>query len=228
MITPRILNFIGYRCIELAEQIDNVSTYPKDAARKYAADDPFEMKVVTFPLNPESQVVDVGGYTGDWAQRIYGRYGCFIDIYEPHPVLADAAQKNFAPNAKVVVFPIGLGNKGGTMTLYGDNVHASVFKNNLRGSHPVVINKASEVFRTRYRKRRIHLMKINVEGAEYDILGDLTANFDMTQIDDMVIQFHRNVPDYDIKRNLVRDALARTHAMKWSYDYIFEHWTLRR
>ena len=226
MIIYRILNFIGYRCINLVLYLDNVHQYPKGIFKQYLLEDPDDLKRVIYPLNENSLVVDVGGLTGDWASRIYNRYSCNIDIYEPHPVLMQKARRNFLRNKKVDVFGYGLGDKDDVLNLYGDFMNASLYKNDMGGVYKVAIRKTSDVFNYRYSDKIIDLLKINVEGAEYLILPDLIAGFDMTCIKNIQIQFHRNVPNYEVKRNIIRTCLSKTHRQNWNYDYIFESWTL--
>ncbi|MFA5715693.1 MAG: FkbM family methyltransferase, partial [Candidatus Paceibacterota bacterium] len=72
----------------------------------------------------------------------------------------------------------------------------------------------------------IDLLKLNVEGAEYKILPDLIKNYDMRKINNILIQFHRNCPDYNSQQGEIRASLSRTHRQVFNYDYIFEHWKL--
>jgi len=227
MIICRILNFIGYRCIDLVVYLDNVHHYPKEIYKQFLLEDPHDLKRISYPLNKNSLVVDVGGYTGDWASRIYNRYSCNIDIYEPHLLLSDKAEENFLGNKKIRVFAYGLGNKDDTLNLYGDFMNASLFKNSMGGARNVAIRKTSEVFNHRYSDKIIDLLKINVEGSEYLILPDLIAGFDMTRIKNIQILFHQNVPDCEEKRNSIRKNLSKTHKMIWNYDYVLESWGIR-
>jgi hypothetical protein len=87
----------------------------------------------------------------------------------------------------------------------------------------VRIIKASEAFK---QYTHIDLLKINVEGAEYGIMNDLLANYNMRKIDNLQIQFHGNVPEYEEKREAIRKGLKKTHHMTWNYDYIFENWEI--
>jgi len=225
MILNRVLNFIGYRFINLALDLDNRHQYPTKEYERYKREDPNEMKRVTYPLNKDSLVVDVGGLTGDWASRIYCLYSCNVDVYEPHPILSLKAQLNFETNNKVYVRDFGLSNKDSMMELYGDWHNASLYKNDTGSVTKVPVYQASEILK---KYEHIDLLKLNVEGAEYNILPDLIANFDMTKINDIQIQFHRNVPDYDKKRDAIRKDLSKTHTMNWCYDYIFENWTVNK
>ena len=229
----KILNFIGYRIVNvgtffnvLALDMDNIHHYPKDSFASFKRDDPNDMKRLLYPLNPNSLVVDVGGFTGDWAARIYCLYSCYIDIYEPHPELAIKCTMNFSGNQKVTTFPYGLGGSTGSLEFYGDNMNASIYKKDTQSVIVVPIKKASDIFKEKYSNEHIDLLKINIEGAEYDMLPDLIENFDMTKITNIQIQFHSVVPDYDKRRDDIRNALSKTHTMTWNYDYIFENWTI--
>src|ERR1700682_919347 len=39
--------------------------------------------LVDYPLNQDSVVFDIGGYRGDWSQKIADLYDCHIYIFEP-------------------------------------------------------------------------------------------------------------------------------------------------
>ena len=108
MILNRIFNFVGYRFVNLALDFDNRHQYPKLEEARYKKEDPHEMKRVDYPLNEKSRVVDIGGLTGDFASRIYCRYSCYVDIYEPHPILCKIAEMNFEGNSNIIVYPFGL------------------------------------------------------------------------------------------------------------------------
>ena len=40
-------------------------------------------KIFDHPLNEMSVVMDVGGFTGNWTEKIYNKYGCNVIVYEP-------------------------------------------------------------------------------------------------------------------------------------------------
>jgi FkbM family methyltransferase len=225
--TTNILNFAGYRLINLGVTLDNVHQYDKKEFARYKKEDPYEDKRVDYPLTVDSIVVDIGGLTGDWAQRIYCRYNCNIAVFEPHPVLSAQAMSNFRGNPKVIIYPIALGKEDGALTLYGDNPNASLFRNSAGKEYVVKVCKTSDTFRRLYLGKKIDLVKINVEGSEYDILPDLIGHYDMTSIRDIQIQFHSNVSGWRGRRNEIREYLAATHKCNWCYETIFENWTLK-
>lgn len=226
MIVNRILNFIGYKCINTSLDIANCKQYPKEEYKRYKKEDPYEMNRVTYPLNKDSIVVDAGGLNGDWASRMYCLYSCNIDIYEPNLKMFNQLKMNFKNNEKISSYMIGLSNKSENMVLHGDSYGASLYDDGSDNTSIISVEKASDIFIINYNGKQIDLLKLNVEGAEYDILSDLLQNYDMKTITDIQIQFHRNVKNYDKKRDEIRSKLSKTHIMTWNYDYIFENWTL--
>jgi FkbM family methyltransferase len=201
---------------------------PRKTYEQVAREDPYGMKDVSYDLDSDSLVLDIGGYTGGWAMRMYCLYSCYIDIYEPHPVLSLEAKLNFLYNSKVPVFTIALGSENGIMSLYGNDMSASLLPNRMgRYEHKVVVKRASDLFKEKYSGRMIDLMKMNIEGAEYGVLPDIMNNFGIDNIKNINISFHNNVQNYKEKMAAIRNDLSKTHEKTWGYDYWAENWRLK-
>ncbi|MEQ8256080.1 MAG: FkbM family methyltransferase [Roseovarius confluentis] len=74
---------------------------------------------------------------------------------------------------------------------------------------------------------RIALMKVNIEGSEYDLLPALIETGDITRIDRLQVQFHLLEPDMKALRDDIRARLDKTHHCVWSYPFVWEEWQLR-
>lgn len=74
---------------------------------------------------------------------------------------------------------------------------------------------------------RIALMKVNIEGSEYDLLPALIETGDITRIDRLQVQFHLFEPDMKALRDDIRARLDKTHHCVWSYPFVWEEWQLR-
>lgn len=183
-----------------------------------------------YPLTAESVVVDFGAYQGEWAIEMVERFGCRIHAFEPVPSLYEKAAEATAAYPTVTVWPFGLGaaddvigfnvvGPGSSSTpgsgggVKGDQVQASV-----RDVATVLDELGLE---------RIDLCKLNIEGAEYDVLDRMAATGWFERVDHFQIQFHDFHPDAFRRRRRVRRALRRTHDVDWSYDWVFESWTRR-
>ena len=226
MILPHVLDYIGYRSLELSHKMKGHQVHPPQSWERYYREDPFELRRVTYPLTEDSLVVDLGGYKGEWAMQIYCRYRCMIDIYEPHPVLAAFIPKRFGNNCDIRVYPIALSNKRDLMDLYGDDIYASLH-NSSGEINEVFVARASEVFNAFYSGKIIDLLKINIEGSEYEVLPDLIGNYNMSTIKNIQVQFHNTVPDYALKRARIQSLLEETHKQDWCYDYLYESWNAK-
>jgi len=227
-ILKHMRDFIGYRLItwghNLIGYVENApnTVYLPGTFEKYIMDDPYEMLRITYPLTKESLVVDLGGYKGEWAQRIYSRYNCYVHIYEGNPTNTRILRMSFDNNPKVDIFNFVITNYTGTAMITDELNYSSVH----RGGKILVVPaiRASHQFE---RYNHIDLLKFNIEGSEYDVLPDLIKNYDMKRIKNIQIQFHINIKEYVQKRAIIQLALSATHKRDWCYDYVYESWSLK-
>ena len=177
-----------------------------------------------FPnLDSTSLVIDAGGYKGEWAQRIYNIYNCNIRIYEPVLNYATNIHQKFAANDKVSVYAYGLGGSTRKEMISTNGDSASIFG---EANEEIEI---CDVFDEFYQNsiKKIDLMKINIEGAEYELLNRLIETGMIENIDVLQIQFHDFVEGAELKRNLIIDELRKTHECSWCYNFVWEEWIKR-
>ena len=74
----------------------------------------------------------------------------------------------------------------------------------------------------------IDLLKINVEGAEYDIMQNIFESGLTSKIDNYQIQFHHISPECEDLLNNIRNELSKTHKQDWNYEWVWENWSLKR
>jgi hypothetical protein len=70
----------------------------------------------------------------------------------------------------------------------------------------------------------IDLIKINVEGAEYEILEKVLDHGLAGQLHDIQVQFHGVVPDAAARRDALRGRLVRTHRLTYDFPFVWENW----
>lgn len=188
--------------------------------------DPEKQYRTNYPeLNAHSVVFDLGGYQGQWASDIYGRYRCPIYVFEPHPDYVKKIVTRFQHNDDIKVFAFGLGNREQSLLLSTDDDSSSVFKSGDNGV-PIVLKTASTFFE-HHQIDRIDLMKINIEGGEYELLDHLIETGDVKKIRNLQIQFHHFVPDAASLMDKLQERLAETHAPTYLYRFFWENWRLK-
>jgi FkbM family methyltransferase len=196
---------------------------PRQSLREWREADGDKAMRLDYDLSADAVVLDVGGYEGQWASDIFGRFGCRIHIFEPVPLYASRITRRFERNALVTVHPYGL-------SVRDEQVHASLAADSTshvltRSSDDVVIDlrAADAVFRD-LGLTQIDLMKLNIEGAEYALLDHLIETGLIHQVVDLQVQFHEVGPDSreDVER--LRGRLAASHHPTFAFDFVWESW----
>jgi hypothetical protein len=70
----------------------------------------------------------------------------------------------------------------------------------------------------------IDLLKVNIEGGEYDLFDRLTSADWLRRIRFVSVQFHEWHPHAYRRRRAVRRALRRQHVECWNYAWVWELW----
>lgn len=132
-----------------------------------------------FPLDEEPKVIlDIGGHIGDSAIYYALKYPK-ARIYTVEPVRAnfDILQKNVAPYPKIRAFNFGLGHENGSFPIFEDENPEntggySIVADSRAGGRLDMEAKIRRVgeFLAENSLDSVDLIKIDTEGAEYDIL----------------------------------------------------------
>ena len=70
----------------------------------------------------------------------------------------------------------------------------------------------------------IDLIKINIEGGEFELLEYLLAAGLITLFDNIQVQFHDFVPDAEKRMKAIQQKLALTHYPTYQYEFVWENW----
>ena len=68
-------------------------------------------------------------------------------------------------------------------------------------------------------------MKINIEGAEYDLLDSLISKNNHSIVQNLQIQFHDFVFS-DVKERMfkIHSELCKSHSLSYQYEFVWENW----
>jgi len=177
-------------------------------------------------LGPDSVVFDVGGFEGNWAQDIFDRYGSTIHVFEPHPTFAAALEQRFKDQPKIIVHAFALGSEKGELHL-SDDGDASSAVNDTEGAVIGEVRPVAE-FMTSFEPAKIDLIKINIEGGEYDLIPALERSGDLGRFGIIQVQFHQFKESDGALRDNTREGLAKTHTEAWSYHFVGKNGTALR
>ncbi len=193
--------------------------------RRWRRDRGDETLRLDYPLDAESTVVDLGGYEGTWSASIFSRYGCTIHVFEPVPAFAEEIETRFSGNFRVTVHACGLSDRTREETLTLDGDSSSLHRTGGR-TQRVQLRRAAD-FLSAQGLDHIHLMKINIEGEEYDLLDHLLDTDWIRRIDDLQVQFHDCLPDALERMHRIQERLQATQRPTWRYPLVWENWRHR-
>jgi FkbM family methyltransferase len=180
---------------------------------------------LNYNLNQDSVYVDVGAYIGDFAKKIHDKFGCKIYCFEPVNKYFQQISKTFDGISNAEYYNIGLGNQNQNMDINIEGDASSLHKSGNQ-TETIIIRNIVDVFR-KLSISNIDLIKINIEGAEYDLLDHSIETGLTNNIKNIQVQFHDFFPDSTERRNSIRQKLKETHKLTYDYEFVWENWELK-
>lgn len=175
-----------------------------------------------YPLDAGSVVLDVGGFRGQWAREIHARFGCEVHVFEPVPQFAEEIRGRFADHPKIQVHGFGLSAVSGRRRFSVDGDASSAFRPSKVEIEVEMQDVASWLAGNGIDEA--HLMKINVEGAEFELIERLLDSGWIHRIRDLQVQFHPFVERARARRREIQGRLALTHRLIYEYPFVWESW----
>tara|TARA_B100001540_G_scaffold95539_1_gene86097 strand:- start:640 stop:1371 length:732 start_codon:yes stop_codon:yes gene_type:complete len=182
---------------------------------------------LNYNLNKNSIIFDIGGYLGDFTEKISKKFDSKIYLFEPNLEFYEKCLNKFRNNKNIICFDFGLGNISGEFSLSDNNEASSTVRILEKDkTKKIKIKKISDVIEE-LKINKIDLMKINIEGGEYDLLFCLIEKDLISRINNLQIQFHSFVPNAKNNREKIINLLKKTHKNDWSYYFMWENWSLK-
>jgi FkbM family methyltransferase len=172
-----------------------------------------------YPLTERSLVLDLGGYEGQWAADLYARHRCRIAVFEPVARFAADIRARFADNA---VHDFGLGGAARTDTIRLRGAGSSTHRR--RGTPETIRIVDADAWLAEQGIAGVALMKINIEGGEFELLERLLDTGRIATIGDIQVQFHDVVRDSAARMEAIQERLRATHAPTYQYRFVWENW----
>ena len=162
--------------------------------------------------SPSSGIaLDLGAYVGNWAKRMAERYGCTVYGFEPSPGPAAKAAEDLQAYPQVTILPYGVGATDCTAALTRDGPGSSIYGGTGQFGTVEVAVRDIVVVLEELDLHSVDVMKINIEGAEYDLLERLFEANWLPRISMLSVQFHEWHPRAHRRRKQIRAMLRRSH-----------------
>lgn len=180
-------------------------------------------------IDENSVVFDVGGYLGTFTDDIQQIVDCNIYIFEPVKEYYNSIFDKQKNNPKVHCFNFGLGSDtlNIDLSLQGDGSSTFIDTSNNTNKIENIKIEAINTFIGKNKIKAINLLKLNIEGSEYELLESLLhENLYINRIEVLLIQFHDFVPNAVKRREDIQAKLSETHRKVFEYPFIWEKWVL--
>lgn len=159
-----------------------------------------------------SLVVDCGGYIGEYANLML-EMGNDVILFEPLPSAFLACWGRFKDNTHITCYRYALGEKEESRVFFTQNESSSFFKDWVSEWKTIQVKtvKLSDMIRG----KNVYV-KINCEGAEYEIIKDLNENDILKDIPQLLIQFHKVGGDRNEAEAILSKTHEKIHDYKWT------------
>jgi len=172
-------------------------------------------------LDKNSVVFDVGGYQGWFTEQMNNRYGSKIFCFEPINEYYLNLCLKFSKYANVSIFHTAVSDMNGN-NLINKDLDSSGFY--AIGTSEEVSLVTLDTAMTLCSIDTIDLLKLNIEGEEYPLLEDALKRNIVTKIDNIQVQFHTNIENYEHRYDKIKTQLQKTHQLTYSYPFVWENW----
>lgn len=183
-----------------------------------------------YPLDSEAIVLDIGGYEGDFASEIFSRYQSKIYVFEPVKRYVEFLNDRFKLNKSIKIIPFGLGAKTESLKINvmdeasSYNRTESIHKRGVE--EPISIIDVEDFFQENSIDR-VGLIKINIEGGEYDLLDRMIEKKYIPKCENIQVQFHDFYPNFNARYEKIKNELEKTHKLTYNYPFVWENWELK-
>lgn len=176
-----------------------------------------------YPLTADSVVLDVGAYHGTFSEGISQKYRCRVYAFEPVAAFYEIAKARLT---NVVLHNFGIGPKDVRLPIAvaGDWTSLHLLST-VKKHEDVDIKSVDWVFDLLLGGKPVDLMKINIEGAEYDLLDAMLDRGLMPRVGHLQVQFHTyggGELGAVARRLAIRERLVKTHDEQWCADFVWE------
>lgn len=224
-LAVRVLHLAEVAIKKINKVVMRMSDHQFRELERWYKEDPHDFKKSDFNfLTPNSVVFDLGGYLGQWSSDIAARYNCNIYIFEPVKEYAQLIQERFSKNAKIHVFQKGLAQQSTRAYIKIDKFASRLSDSSTKENTAPIELEEFNGFLLQHDIHQIDLMKINIEGAEFDLLDYLIATNTIHRVKALLIQFHNFVDNHEYRRNQIQEKLAATHQKIFDYPFVWELW----
>ena len=171
-------------------------------------------------LNSKSVIVDLGGHKGEFSSILIEKHGCTSHVIEAMPNLYAGIKQHEQLHA----YHFAAGSSDGTMEFH---VSSNPESNSLRLKSEdyvetiIVPTISIPSFMNRFAITRIDLLKMDIEGAEIDVIRGMSDEL-LQSIPQITVEFHDFIPEMKLDQD-VADCIERLQSLGFACIVFSRH-----
>lgn len=179
-------------------------------------------------INKNPIIFDLGGHNGDWVQIAIDKYpDSTIYVFEPIKKYYDMICKRFSNKHNIKIFNFAISSKTYETEMSDDGDTSSMHF--CSGSIKKELIKVKDImeFLSENQINHVDLIKINIEGEEYNLLEHLINNQKLFVFKNYAVQFHINIENYIVRRSKILDEVKKYYDVIFNVDFVWEFWSVK-
>jgi len=174
------------------------------------------------PLKVKGLVLDVGAYKGAFTNTLLKVYPDLdYSLFEPIPRYAESLRKKYNDHENVKIFNCALSADGRNLNLEIAGLRSRNIARNVNAGLTAVSLNIKDIF---LRSKDIELVKMNIEGMEYECLEELIQHNLLSKARYLLIQFHNFESDSASRRLLLQREISKDFTNIYCFDWLWELW----
>ena len=199
-----------------------------------------ENKRYEYNLDKNSVVIDLGAYTGNWAKQIANKFNCTVHSYEAvERYFSQIQHKNVIPYKYAITCKTGVDymhvcDEGSAIEALSEykkqNDTDSHYQANIlsHSNIPLEAVNTIDINELLNDYSYVDLLKINIEGGEYDILEKMCETKTINKVHNIQIQFHNFVDNAQSRYDNIVNNLKNTHTCIFDSMWRWSFWEIKK
>jgi FkbM family methyltransferase len=191
---------------------------------KWEKDKGDEIIIIDYPLDSNSQVIELGGFTGVWSKKIIEKFNPNLLIVEPVPQFVYELKRQFNNNPKVNIEGSAISTSNKKINLY---VKGSATSETIQVSDRQISVDCYDInyFISKYNLSKIDLIQVNIECEEYQLIMNWIETGFLKNVKYLQVQFHTFCENFQEKYDSISQGLEEIgFEIKYKYDFVWESW----
>ena len=183
-----------------------------------------EIIIIDYPLDSNSQVIELGGFTGVWSKKIIEKFNPNLLIVEPVPQFVYELKRQFNNNPKVNIEESAISTSNKKINLY---VKGSATSETIQVSDRQISVDCYDInyLISKYNLSKIDLIQVNIECEEYPLIMNWIETGFLKNVKYLQVQFHTFCENYEERYETIFQGLKKIgFDINYKYDFVWESW----